>query len=217
MRPRALTRGMPMLALLPALALGMVAAGSHLTGRQLIAALQQGGYVILMRHASSPGLILDPRQAEPDNSKHERQLDAAGKASARAMGDAFRDLRIPLGDVLSSPTYRALATARLAQFPTPKTFEELGDAWQSMNSDAFGSHGAWLRSQVGQPPQPGTNTVIITHYPNISEAFGSDAKNLAEGEALVYRPTGRGSAALVGRVKIQDWPRLSSAPQKSAH
>jgi len=33
------------------------------------------------------------------------------------MGDTFRRLRIPVGQVLSSPTYRALETARLAQNP----------------------------------------------------------------------------------------------------
>jgi phosphohistidine phosphatase SixA len=200
------------LALLPVLALCVAATGPLLRGKQLTAALERGGYVILMRHASSPGMPTGPDQAEPDNAKHERQLDKTGRASARTMGDAFQRLRIPVGEVLSSPTYRALETARLAQFSTPQTFDELGDAGNSMSPDPAGTRGAWLRSRVAQVPKPGTDTVIITHYPNIKEAFAGDAEDLADGEALVFRPHAHGAASVVSRVKIEDWPRLVSAP-----
>jgi len=212
MRLRAPSSRKPILALLTALALCIAATGPLLEGKQMTAALDRGGYVILMRHANSPGMPPDPAQSAPDNVKHERQLDETGRASARTMGDAFQRLRIPVGEVLSSPTYRALETARLAQFPAPQTFPELGEAGSSMSSDAAGTRGAWLRSRVAQVPKPGTDTVIITHYPNIKEAFASDAEDLAEGEALIFRPDRHGAASLVGRVKIEDWPKLVSAP-----
>jgi len=48
------------------------------------------------------------------------------------MGKALRDLRIPIGNVLSSPTYHALETVRLAQFGVPHTFVELEDNGQNM-------------------------------------------------------------------------------------
>jgi phosphohistidine phosphatase SixA len=200
-----------MLFLLPALGLCAPAAEPPLSGTQLIGSLAHGGYVILMRHANSPGTPPDAAQAQPDNPKHERQLDESGRASARSMGDAFRRLRIPVGEVLSSPTYRALETARLAQFPTPQTFDELGDAGKSMSQDAAGTRGAWLRSRVAQVPERGENTIIITHYPNIMEAFPDDAKDLSEGEALIFRPNGHGAALLVRRIKIETWPTQASA------
>jgi phosphohistidine phosphatase SixA len=200
------------LALAAALVLCGAAAAPLLDGKQLAAALHRGGFVILMRHANSPRIPPEPAQAEPDNLKPERQLDETGLASARAMGDAFQRLRIPVGKVLSSPTYRALETARLAHFPAPQTFDELGDAGNSMSADSAGTRGMWLRSRVGQVPKTGTDTVIITHYPNINEAFASEAKDLAEGEALIFRPDGHGAASLVAHVKIEDWPRLASTP-----
>ena len=98
-----------------------------LRGEALVKALQKGGYVLVMRHASSPREVPDKQAANPDNSKPERQLDAVGRNTAIAMGKALRDLRIPIGNVLSSPTYRALETVRLAQFGAPQTFDELGD------------------------------------------------------------------------------------------
>src|SRR5829696_2953167 len=74
-----------------------------LSGTALVSALRKGGYVIVMRHASSPRETPEPNA---DNVNKERQLDAAGRASASAMGKALRDLMIPVGEVLTSPTYR---------------------------------------------------------------------------------------------------------------
>src|SRR5580698_2239384 len=94
-----------------------------LSGDALLKALRQGGYVIVMRHASSPREVPDKQSANPDNLKPERQLDAEGRTTATAMGKALRDLKIPVGDVFTSPTYRALETVKYAQLGTPKPVE----------------------------------------------------------------------------------------------
>ena len=182
--------------ILPALAtvLALCAAASTASpaGKDLLAALQQGGCVILMRHARSPGAPPDAAEADPDNVRHERQLDEAGRASARAMGDAFRRLRIPIGDVLSSPAYRALETARLAGFGAARPYSQLGDAGPGTTADPGGANGAWLRGKVAQAPRVGTDTLIVTHAPNIKAAFPDQSSDLAEGEALIFRPDGHG-------------------------
>src|SRR3989442_15372367 len=103
-----------------------------LSGDALVSALRQGGYIIVMRHASSPRETPDKQTANADNVNAERQLDAAGRASAAAMGKALRDLRIPIGEVLTSPTYRAFETIRFAQWANPKSYAELGDNGQGM-------------------------------------------------------------------------------------
>jgi hypothetical protein len=74
-----------------------------------------------------------------------------------------------------------------------------------MQADPTGERAAWLRAQVAERPSAGTNTIIVTHFPNVSEAFGKDAAGLDDGEALVFRPDDRGRVALVGRIKITDW------------
>ena len=81
---------------------------------KLVQRLRQGGYVLVMRHASSPREAPTKEIANADNPKLERQLDEAGRSGARAMGNAVRVLRIPIGAVLTSPTYRAMETVRLA-------------------------------------------------------------------------------------------------------
>src|SRR5579864_3519136 len=101
-----------------------------LSGEALVKALRQGGYVIVMRHASSPREVPDKQTANPDNTKPERQLDAEGRTTATAFGKALRDLKIPIGEVLVSPTYRAMETVRLAKLSDPKPQPELGDNGQ---------------------------------------------------------------------------------------
>lgn len=179
-----------------------------MSGDALVKALRQGGYVIVMRHASSPREVPDKAHANPDNTKPERQLDETGRATAAAMGKALSDLKIPIGEIYSSPTYRALETLRLAQLPNAKPTPELGDNGQSMGLTTE-AQSAWLQKQVTQFPK-GTNTLAVTHFPNLTRAFPKDATGVEDGEALIFGPDGNGGAKVVARVKIEDWPKLKN-------
>ena len=177
------------------------AAAQALSGDALVKALRQGGYVIVMRHASSPRDVPDKQTANPDNTKPERQLDAEGRSTATALGEALRDLKIPIGEVLVSPAYRTMETARLAKLSDPKPRPELGDNGQSMQGGTA-AQAAWLRKAVTQFPS-GKNAILITHLPNIRDAFPQLTPAPADGEALVFGPNG-----VVARIKIEEWPNL---------
>jgi hypothetical protein len=66
--------------------------------------------------------------------------------------------------------------------------------------------GAWLRERATRSPK-GTNTVIVTHMPNIARAF-PDWGAVADGEVVVVAPDGKGGANAVGRIKIEEWSRF---------
>ena len=57
-------------------------------------------------------------------------------------------------------------------------------------------------------PPAGTNVVLVSHKPNIMDAFGKDWFDVSEGEASVFKPDGNGFRAVV-RVKAADWARLA--------
>lgn len=175
-------------------------AAQTLSGNALIEALQKGGYTIVMRHAASPRN--PPEAPNADNVNRERQLDETGRVTATAMGQALRDLKIPIGEVLSSPTYRALETVKLAQFGAATPVEQLGDGGQSMTASTT-SQADWLKARVKQP-RTGTNAILVTHQPNLAAAFPEHAIGVADGEALIFHPFGQ----LAARVKIEDWPRF---------
>ncbi|MEO8313712.1 MAG: histidine phosphatase family protein [Pseudomonadota bacterium] len=198
--------------MIPALSAMTSGFSQTLPADSVATALRAGGYVIVMRHASSPRTLPTAAQADADNTQRERQLDEAGRVSARDMGEALRRLKIPIGEVLSSPTYRTLETVRLARLGEARTYPELGDSDASMQAQSDGKRGSWLQVRSSQLPRPGMNTVIVTHYPNLSEAFPTAAADMADGEAIVFRPDGKGNASVITRVKIEDWKKMNQAP-----
>jgi phosphohistidine phosphatase SixA len=171
-----------------------------------VKALQGGGYILVMRHASSPREAPSKEAANADNAKLERQLDEAGRKGAAAMGEAIRALRIPIGIVLTSPTYRAIETVRLARLDSPTTVTELGDGGQSMQGITE-AQASWLRTRVTEVPRSGS-TLLVTHQPNLSRAFPDWGSTVTDGETVVIRPDGKGGISVVGRIKIGDWSHM---------
>jgi phosphohistidine phosphatase SixA len=194
-------------ALLGACLLVAAAALAQPSREELVSALRQGGHVIVMRHASSPRTPPEVADAHPDNTARERQLDAAGRDTAAAMGAALRKLRIPIGEVLSSPTFRAAETVRYLAIEEAVLVPELGDGGDSMQPDREGVRSRWLAERAGRLPPAGTNILVVTHLPNLAGAFGEQASDMGDGEALIIRPKG-GVANIVGRVPIAEWPLL---------
>lgn len=183
---------------------------SDLKDSALLSALRHGGCVILMRHASSPNRRPSAAAAAPGNSDRERQLDGDGLTAARAMGAALKQLGIPIGQVLSSPTFRARETIAAAGLPSPEIADPLGDASHGMSRSAVAGWSSWLRHAVARQPAAGSNTLIVTQMPNISGAYGRIASALKEGGALIFRPDGRGNVQLLATMQISDWPQLAS-------
>ena len=194
------------------LMLSLSAHAEALNGTELVNALRQGGYVIVMRHPSSPPTIPDKSQADPGNTKLERQLDETGRKTAKDMGEAFRHLNIRTGEILSSPTFRARESVRLAALGEPKIVAELDDGGQSMQANADTKRSEWLRKAAATAPRKGKNTLIVTHTPNLTGAFGQTAAGMAAGEALIFHANGKAEPELVGRIKIEEWPKLASSP-----
>jgi phosphohistidine phosphatase SixA len=186
---------------------GSPTAGQTLSGEALFQALRHGGYVLVMRHTSSPRDAPDKQAANTDNINLERQLDANGRATAAGMGNALRELKIPIGDVMISPTYRALETVRAMQLSNPRAVVELGDGGQSMQG-VTSAQAAWLRTQATQLPH-GMNTILITHQPNMAAAFPQWTAGLADGETLVFAPDGKGGTTMVARIRVEQWAQRS--------
>jgi phosphohistidine phosphatase SixA len=178
---------------------------AQLSGDALLNALRAGGYVIVMRHAHSPHEAPDAAHAKPGNRNLERQLDEAGRKSATAMGMALRKIQVPISRVLSSPAFRAIETARYLGLGAPHKFEQLGTA--GMGASVADESTQWLRDKVAETPPPGSCELIITHMPNLVAAFGNQASDLQDGEALIFKPNGK-TPVLVARVRIEQWSEL---------
>jgi phosphohistidine phosphatase SixA len=162
-----------------------------------VEALRRGGYVIYFRHAAT-----DMSQADTDLSRCEtqRNLNEQGRADSRAIGEAFRSLGVPVGQVLSSGYCRARDTAQLA-FGQAELVREISGLPQSQREERT----AALRRLLSTPPEGGTNTMIVAHGFNITAAAQI---SLAEGEAAIFAPAGAGQFTLVARVRPEEWAAL---------
>jgi phosphohistidine phosphatase SixA len=160
--------------------------------------------VLVMRHTSTSAYGPHQRTTHATDMAHERQLDEKGCDSARAVGEAVCRLRIPVGNVYSSPRSRARETASLAGFPEPEMLIQLDD----MSEEDPDVSGTWLRRKVARLPAAGTNTLIVTHLPNILDAFGDRVSDVAPGEVLVFRPDYSIRATLLTCIRTDQWPAL---------
>ncbi len=193
-------------ALLLALAAG---AGAQTVDLKALAAqMKQGGYVIVFRHGETNPDQADTDLQNYDNIARQRQLSGKGREEARQVGASFRKLGIPLGKVYTSKLYRAVETGKLVSGGevTPSfdlTEGALGG--MGLSPTEHDRRVAAFRKMAGTRPEAGKNTLIVTHKPNIIDAFGKDWFEVKEGEASVFKPDASGKAVLVARVQAADW------------
>jgi hypothetical protein len=90
----------------------VVSTGVVADERDAWAALANGGYVALVRHGSAPPGYGDPPGFKIDDCATQRNMDEHGRAQAPAVGEAFRQHRVLVDKILSSPLCRCLETAR---------------------------------------------------------------------------------------------------------
>jgi phosphohistidine phosphatase SixA len=174
-----------------------------------VSALRQGGHVIVFRHGATHNDQADTDPLNLDNVAKQRQLNDAGRAKHKEIGEVFRKLKIPVGSVQTSKIYRAIETGKL-MFPelTPQATIDLVEVGQVNTPVENNRRLAVIRKLAATVPPAGTNAVIVTHRPNILDAFGKDWFDVKEAEASIFKPDGN-SYKLVVRVQGDEWAKLA--------
>jgi broad specificity phosphatase PhoE len=183
-----------------------VAAGDQ----QIAQALRVGGLVILVRHGATFPDQADTDPLNFDNIAAQRNLNDKGKLLAKQFGDALRQAGVPVGKVYTSKYNRGYETAVLAGFKDIEKAADLTEGGLVVSPNENNRRADALRKMLATTPKPGTNTILITHYPNIIAALGKDWFDVKEGEASIFRPE-NGSYTLVARLQMEDWPRIAVA------
>ena len=201
-----------LLSLLMLLALSPLpaAAQSAPPASEWVNALRQGGYVIVFRHGATHQDQADTDPLNLDNVAKQRQLNDAGRAKHKEIGEVFRKLGIKVSAVHTSQIYRAVETGKL-MFPdlTPQATIDLVEVGQVATPVENNRRLAALRKIAATVPPAGANVVVVTHRPNILDAFGKDWFDVREAEASIFKPDGNGYS-LVVRVRADDWSKLAA-------
>lgn len=157
------------------------------------ALLRDGGHVVLLRHAITPGTG-EPANFDIGKCTTQRNLSDRGRQQARKMGALFLARSDFTERVLSSRYCNSLDTARIVfgdriVEPFAPLDRLSGDeAAAKAQNDAVMKE---IRAYSGSG-----NMVLVTHLENIVALTGSAAR---EGEALIVRPEGEG-LHILGRI-----------------
>ena len=191
--------------LFPVLVLSRVAQADWLDDLRL------GGYVIVLRHGTTYSNQADTDPLNIKNVAAQRQLNDPGRAQAKLIGECMRRLKIPVGAVVTSTFQRAVETGTLLGYGEVTATSDVAEGGLVVSPDENNRRTLALRKLVGMHPPTDNNLVIVTHKPNITDAFGKDWFDVREGEASVFEPDGDGGYKLIVRVQANEWSGLVKA------
>ncbi|MBI9000287.1 histidine phosphatase family protein [Corynebacterium sp. CCM 9185] len=178
------------------------------SAEEVVKDLKKGGYVIFIRHGHTAKDYAD--QADPnmklDDCSTQRQLDDLGKKQAKEIGEAFKKLEIPVGDVITSEYCRAYNTADLAFGRYEKTaklnFEPAEEYTDAQIETMKNNITPFLETM----PEDGKNNVIVGHDDVFDAATGIYPE--PQGTAYIVKPEGD-SFEVITRITAEEWPKLA--------
>jgi len=157
-------------------------------------AFAEDGVVALMRHALAPGFG-DPEAFRLDDCATQRNLDAAGRAQARAIGAAIRARGIEIDEVFTSQWCRCRETAALLDLGAVIEMPALNSFFAQR--DQADPRTAAARDRIRALPATG-RWIMVTHQVNIRALTGLAPRS---GEIVLVRagqggPDGAGVTVL---------------------
>ena len=155
-------------------------------------ALDRPGAFAIMRHALAPGTG-DPAGFTPGDCTTQRNIDARGRAQAKAIGAAFRAGGHVFDTVLTSQWCRCRETADLLALGPV----EEAAAFNSFFGD-FSEREARTTEALALLDARGGRPFVVTHQVNISALTGRTTRS---GEVLVVRRA-EGGLEVLGAILI---------------
>jgi len=168
---------------------------------ELLQELRKGGYILYFRHTATDFSKNDDAMTSFEDCASQRNLTEAGRAQARAIGEAIRALAIPVGKVIASPYCRTLETGMLIFGRAEKSGDVRGGPGTANSPERY----AGLRKLLSTNPPAGTNFAIASHGNPFHAVAGPPY--LAEGEAAVVRPLGT-DFEIVATIRPERWNTL---------
>jgi phosphohistidine phosphatase SixA len=192
------------------LALGLSSTSSFAQSamRDLLEDMKKGGYVVVIRHGRTDESVATKDQSPLDLSTCSGQLmlNDVGKKQAEAIGEALKKAEVSVGKVIASTYCRAMETGRLAFGKAEPSDALLLEAFVPAPGTPVPA--PWpqrvehMKELIAAAPAAETNTVLITHFPNVKAALGVQ---IGFGDAAIVKPDGHGGVTVVARITAKEW------------
>ncbi len=182
--------GYPLVGLIIALLAGVAQAAQALP----LSELAKPGRVLMLRHAQAPGTG-DPPGFRIEDCATQRNLDAAGREQAAALGRRLARAGIVRARVFSSQWCRCLETARLLGLGPVEAQPALNSFYATPQETA--ARMARLREFLAALPPQGEPVILVTHQFTIAELTGGGTPS---GGGSLFRLDGTGSPRHLGNI-----------------
>jgi phosphohistidine phosphatase SixA len=178
-----------------------------LEGAELLADLQDGGYVIYIRHAQTERDFADQVTADPNDFSTQRVLSEFGIQQSLAIGEGFRLSQIPYDDVITSDYGRSVKTAAIAFGEYQKDSNLNFLPFEDYTPEQIEEMRENILPLLTAVPDEGTNTVIVGHD-DLFEA-GTGIYPDPQGIAYILEPDGNGDFEIIANLLPEEWVQLS--------
>lgn len=156
--------------------------------------LAKPGRVLMLRHAQAPGNG-DPPGFVLADCATQRNLDAAGRAQARALGQRLAAAGVAAAKVYSSQWCRCLETARLLELGPVTPLPALNSFYNRPQQRA--ATVGELRAFLAGLPADGAPVVLVTHQFTINAFTGSGTPS---GGGSIFQLDGSGAPRRLGEI-----------------
>lgn len=160
--------------------------------------LKEPGHIVLLRHANAPEQPPDAENVNLKDCSTQRNLDEAGRAQARRIGDAFRNHGIKAARLVSSQYCRAIETSKLTGLGPVQELPALNIVYIGNLLD-MADAGAKGREFMKTIPARQL-TILVSHVPNLLAIAGV---SLSSGEMAIVHFDGSGSLVTDGRITVR--------------
>lgn len=192
----------------------LLAAGGSASGNEqlapeaLVEAMRGGGHVVFIRHASTETDYADQVDAVMGDCSTQRTLSEAGWAEAKAIGEAFRALEIPVGEVISSEYCRGWQTADLAFGTYEKTSDLNFEPAEDYTEEQLAAMAERMTPHLSSPVETDGNRILVGHDDPFDAATGIYPEPM--GVTFVLEPLGNGDFRILGSIDPSEWAEIKS-------
>lgn len=187
---------------------GLVSANDEQSSEALVEALKGGGHVVFIRHASTESDYADQIDAVMGDCSTQRTLSEAGWQEAKAIGEAFRALEIPIGEVISSEYCRGWQTADLAFGTYEKTSDLNFEPAEEYTEEQLAAMAERVTPHLSSPVEPNGNRILVGHDDPFDAATGIYPEPM--GVTFVLEPLGDGAFRVLGSIDPTEWAEIKS-------
>ncbi len=164
--------------------------------------MRSGSVVAVMRHGITDRSQVDT--GDLSDRAGQRNLSEAGRQQSLRTGRALQKMNMPIGEVLTSPVFRARETAELAFGNAARVEPNLTADDYTPDPALLRQRVAWLRRRTGNPLFPGVTDILVGHIVPLSMVLGRSLaqEEFPEGSFAVFTP-GAAAGRLMGIIAAE--------------